>query len=337
LVKLFQAGSLSEFNLGNITAGLIASPESVQEQVTRQPLLWYRLFPNPTFGIGILPGLLLAAGPLLFLLFYFMGKKSWKLNVLQRLAIFLPLLAFLAVGSVVSTKIGGGGDLHNMDMFLIGLYFSVVLALINGGRNWIQTIHQEPGWVKLVLVISLIIPALGPLQEMRSYNLGKYASWLVVLTDVQNEKSLEMYPSQDVIDDSLSSIQREVDSALGRGEVLFLDQRQLLTFGYIKGVPLVPDYDKKVLIEQALASNHDYFQGFYRDLQEGRFSLIVSQSLSTSKKGSEYQFGEENDAWVKWISRPLLCYYEIKRTLVEVNVQLLVPRQNPLNCSKKLP
>ena len=333
LVKLFQTGSLSELNLG----GLIASPESVQEQMTRQPLLWYRLFPNPTFGIGILPGLLLAAGPLLFLLFYFMSKKSWKLNVLQRLAIFLPLLAFLGVGSVVSTKIGGGGDLHNMDMFLIGLYFSVVLAFINGGKNWIQTIYKEPGWVKLILVVSLIIPALGPLQEMRSYNLGKYASWLVVLTDVQNEKSLEMYPSQDVIDDSLNSIQREVDLALSQGEVLFLDQRQLLTFGYITDVPLVPDYDKKVLIEQALASNRDYFQEFYRDLQEGRFSLIVSQSLSTSKKGSEYQFGEENDAWVKWISRPLLCYYEIKQTLVEVNVQLLVPRQNPLNCSKKLP
>ncbi len=333
LIQWFQTGQLT----GNIAEGLSLSPGGVQEQVTRQALLWYRLFPNPTYGIGIIFGLLLAAGPLAYFLFYLARDKRWKMNVLQVLAILLPLLAFLGVGLVVSAKIGGGGDLHNMDMLLIGLYFSMMIAWVKGGRDWLETINSGPGWVKLLIVISLVIPALGPLQEMRSYDLGEKASWLVVLTDAPNEKSLEMYPSQDVIDNSLDSIQTEVDLARVQGEILFLDQRQLLTFGFITDVPLVPDYDKKVLIERALASERSYFDGFYKDLQEDRFSLIVTQSLSTSKKGSEYEFGEENDAWVKWISRPLLCYYEIKQTLAEVNVQLLVPRQDAVDCSKKLP
>jgi hypothetical protein len=222
-------------------------------------------------------------------------------------------------------------------MLLIGLLFCFLIASLTGGRNWLLTIHTESSWVKLVIVASVIIPTLGPLQDMRSYDLGKSASRLVVLTGAPNEKSLEMYPSKNVIDDSLSAIQRSADLALAEGEVLFLDQRQLLTFGYITNIPLVPEYDKKVLIEQALASNHSYFDEFYRDLQDKRFSLIITQSLSTSKKGSEYQFGEENDAWVKWISRPLLCYYQIKQALPEVNVQLLVPRADTVNCPKKLP
>ena len=47
-------------------------------------------------------------------------------------------LAFLVVGLVASVKIGGGGDLHNMDMFLIGLLFTSALAWQNGGSDWIQ-------------------------------------------------------------------------------------------------------------------------------------------------------------------------------------------------------
>jgi hypothetical protein len=260
------------------------------------------------------------------------------MNTWQKLAIVLPLLAFWAVGVVVSTKIGGGGDLHNMDMFLIGLFFTAVIALHNSDwRNLLLAEHTGSFWLKLVVVMLLILPAVGALQEMRSYNFGEDASRLVALTDAANEKALEMYPSQQVIDDSLRSIQREVELALGAGDVLFLDQRQLLTFGFITNVPLVPEYDKKVLMEQALASNRDYFEEFYRDLQDDRFSLIITQPLNTPRKGSDYQFGEENNAWVKWISRPLLCYYEEKQTFLEVNVQLLVPNPEVADCTKKLP
>jgi hypothetical protein len=192
-------------------------------------------------------------------------------------------------------------------------------------------------WVKVLIVASIIIPALVPLQEMRSYSFGYKASWLVGLTDLPNERALDMYPSQSGIDDTLKGIQREIDKSIDDGEILFVDQRQLLTFGFVKNVPLVPDYDKKVLIERALASNDEYFQLFYKDLADKRFSLIISQPLNTPKKGSNNEFGEENNAWVKWVADPLLCYYEVKQTFLDTGVQLLVPRQGSLDCASELP
>lgn len=50
-----------------------------------------------------------------------------------------------------------------------------------------------------------------------------------------------------------------------------------------------------------------------------------------------FQFDEENNAWVKWVSRPVLCYYEPKVTLKEVGVQLLVPKADTSDCSSQLP
>ena len=109
----------------------------VIQKLTFQPLLWYRLLPNSTYGTGILFALLLAAGPLVIILLYLLANNIWQINGLQKLSLLLPLLAFLVVGLVVSTKIGGGGDLHNMDMFLIGLLFTAAIAWDGGAGDWL--------------------------------------------------------------------------------------------------------------------------------------------------------------------------------------------------------
>jgi hypothetical protein len=80
-----------------------------------------------------------------------------------------------------------------------------------------------------------------------------------------------------------------------------------------------------------------YFQDFYQDLADQRFSLIISEPLRTPAQDSSFQFGEENNAWVKWVSIPLLCYYEELDTLKTVKVQLLIPKPNPEDCSAALP
>ena len=112
--------------------------------MTAHPLLWYRLFPNATYGIGILLALLIAVAPAILLLVYLSSTKKWMLNIWQKLALILPSIAFLAVGLIVSTKIGGGGDLHNLDMFLIGIFFTAVIAWENGGRQWLSEIDTIP-------------------------------------------------------------------------------------------------------------------------------------------------------------------------------------------------
>ena len=123
-------------------------------------------------------------------------------------------------------------------------------------------------------------------------------------------KYLEMLPARAEIVEILGTIQGEVELAKPHGEILFMDQRQLLTFGYVEDVPLVPEYEKKVLMNAAMGSNERYFRKLYADLAAKRFSLIISEPLRAPVKDSSYQFGEENNAWVRWVVEPVLCYYE---------------------------
>ena len=319
-------------DIGSQIANSGVTSEFVAGAVSDQPLLWYRLLPNSTYGNGILIGLLIAVVPLLVILFWLASTKKWVLNIWQKLALTGASLAFLTVGLIASTKIGGGGDLHNMDMFFIGLAFTAVIAWYNGGRQAILNSDHLPVWMKIIIIASLVIPALGPWRQMRSFNYGEQAASLVVLTDAPDEKSLDLLPSDEKVNRALEKIQDAVAVAKEDSEVLFLDQRQLLTFAYITGVPLVPEYEKKVLMNQALSGNAEYFQSFYKDLAAGRFSLIVSEKLFTPIKDSSFEFGEENNAWVTWVAKPLLCYYQETSTLKEVGVQLFIPRENPAEC-----
>ncbi len=309
----------------------------VVDAVKDQPLLWYRLLPNSTYDNGILLSLLFAIAPLSIVLAYLSAMGIWKLSGLQKTFLILPLLAFLAVGLVASTKIGGGGDLHNMDMFLIGLLFAGALAWQNGGRDWVANDKAIPSIMKVAIVALLVNSSIAPLIEMRTYNFGDDLVRLRILLDADRKDMLEMLPTQTETEDALQRIQSEVDQAKLNGDVLFMDQRQLLTFGYITGVPLVPDYEKKFVMNQALSGDADYFQKYYADLAAKRFSLIITEPLRTPIQDSSYQFGEENNAWVKWVANPTLCYYEPLETLKTVRAQLLVPKQGVVDCSAALP
>jgi hypothetical protein len=160
----------------------------------------------------------------------------------------------------------------------------------------------------------------------------------VTLADVSPDSPFpETLPSEQDTMNALGRIRQEVERAASSGDVLFIDQRQLLTFGYIEGIPLIPEYDKKVLINQAMSEDAQYFQIFYHDLASQRFSLIISNPLHMRFQTDTDDFSEENNAWVKWISTPVLCYYEPLVTLKKVTVQLLVPREDISACDQMLP
>jgi hypothetical protein len=78
-----------------------------------------------------------------------------------------------------------------------------------------------------------------------------------------------------------------------------------------------------------MASNSQYFYTFYEDLKAHRFTLIVNEPANIIIRGSEYSFGEENDAFVRWVTQPLLCTYEPIYTSTDTSVQLLIPRETP--------
>lgn len=313
---------------------------AVSSSVSGQPLLWYRLLPNSTYGEGILLGLVLATLPLIAILVYLAITRRWKLNLLQKLSIVLPLLAFLVVGLIVSVKIGGGGDLHNLDMFIIGLMFAGAIAWRNGAFQWIDEIPAAPVWVRFMLVALILVPGYQPLLHMVPISITGDRKTVATLADIVEDPLPnplpDTLPSKEDTDKALERIQRIVAREAQSGEVLFMDQRQLLTFGYVD-VPLIPEYDKKVLINQAMYGDAHYFEGFYQDLASQRFSLIITSPVNRRLDKTEGHFSEENNAWVKWVTTPLLCYYESLDRLKRVDVELLVPRQDTSTCVEVLP
>jgi hypothetical protein len=289
---------------GSVAVSLMIDPS---RGVTRQPLLWDRLFPNSTYAPGILLGTLWAVLPVVILLLWLALKGAWKVNLWQAVGILAPSLAFLGVGLVASTKIGGGSNLHNLDMFWVAL---VLVA----GWAWKDMVYacthanQSHTWGVVLVSLALISPATYAIQ---------YGSPLVL-------------PPKEQVQAALATIRQNVAGAQQHGEVLFLDDRQLLTFGEVTNVPLVVEYEKKYLMDQAMAGNAAYFQQFNKDLAAHRFTMIITEPLALTYKAIENNFSQENNAYVHWVTAPLMCYYQPKVTFNEVSTQILVPRSTPL-------
>lgn len=283
---------------------------------SQQPLLWYRLLPNNTLGPGVLFMTLYTTGPLVVLLIWWIASRRWDLDITQKFAVFGALSGFFGVGLVISTKIGGGGDLHNLDMYLVTLMVVASLAMMK-----VQTSRPWPAWTVVMVLLLILVPV------YRFTPLSTYVYNGTVLT----------LPKQSEIKKSLTAIRKEVSRAVQQGDVLFMDQRQLLTFGYVDAIPLIPEYEKKYMMDQAMASNGNYFKPYYQDLANKRFTLIVTEPLRSKLQGEMGgQFSEENDAWVTWVSNPTLCFYEPIYLSRTTDVELLIPRENPVGCEEYL-
>lgn len=297
--------NINAWRLGTEARPSVLSVEGATYVLQRQPLMWSRLWPNETKELGIVLGLLFAAGPLVALLIYAAASKRWRLNVVQNLALTGMLLAFLVVGTIVSVKIGGGSNLHNLDMLLIGLLFTGMLAWEGGLRDWVLS-PSRSRWAVAALTLMLVLyPAWNEFRLAHPLNVPdqKRAAYIVNL------------------------IQRYVDRNREKGDILFIDHRQLLTFGFVTDVPLVPEYEKKLMMDHAMADDEPYFNEFYADLAAHRFSLIVTEPVRLEFQGGYYEFGYENDAWVRWVAHPLMCYYTPLLTIRDMNVQLLGPKE----------
>ncbi|HJR79393.1 MAG TPA: hypothetical protein VJ821_04920, partial [Anaerolineales bacterium] len=284
-----------------------------------QPLLWYRLLPNDTLGPGVLLLALRYTLPLWIILGWWMFSRRGQLDWIQKTAISGALIGFFVIGLVISTKIGGGGDLHNLDMFLITLLVVMVLWLTSLDLSAVQM--RWPAWT-VVLICFLAFWVVYPFTPMHP------GSDHHPRLDLANESR---------VSEAFSAVSDEVAKFAKSGEVLFMDHRQLLTFGYVPAIPFVPEYEKKYMMDQAMANNAHYFEAYYHDLAKKRFALIVTEPLRTkTREELGGPFSEENDAWVLWISNPTLCFYEPLYRSTDVNVELLVPKQNPLGCEQYL-
>ena len=111
------------------------------------------------------------------------------------------------------------------------------------------------------------------------------------------------------------------------GEILFMYERQLLTFGMIPRVPLVPEDEVVSLMEMAISGNEPYLAQFYSDLASHRFAAIVAHPQNLGVETGD--FIEESDVWNRLVAQPMLCQYKPALTLAYSHVQILVPRARP--------
>lgn len=280
-------------------------------------LLWYRLWPNATFPLGILPSILLVSAPLFLWIGLQLRRSGMPLSPLRLMGLLAILLVFFAGGLVVSVKIGGGNNLHNLDAYL---FFLLVITAYLGFHRLEREEERGEGLDELpsfspasisLLGLSLVMPVLYVLST---------GTMLEPLNNVRIERSLKSI-------DEYAQLARQ-----SGGEMLFISERHLLTFGMLDDIPLVPDYERTYLMEMAMAGNQAYFSRFYRELKNQRFAVIVTQPMNLTIKGETEVFGEENDAWVEWVAEPVLCYYVAAETVRGMGLQFLVPRETLRDC-----
>jgi len=271
-------------------------------------LLWYRLLPNENHALGILPAILIVSGPLLVTVI--IAARQWRaLHPIRWLGLFSMIVALFAGSLVVSVKIGGGGDLHNMDTYAV--LVGIVAAYFVGGRVQVESGESQlvvRSWPLLATALLILILFLIPLL----YPYPKF--------DV--EKNRQAY----------QQLVQAVNEAGKNGPVLLINERQLVALSDVHA-PLVYDYEVVTLMEMAMSGNQAYLGRFYNDLANHRFAAIVAnkQNLGFKEAGAFY---EENNVWNLRVSPYILCHYSPVLSIEpEGNrIEVYIPSAESGNC-----
>ena len=251
-------------------------------------LLWYRLFPNPTFKPGILIGSLAVSGVVLFFIGKNLKKRNWSNS--RKIAIVGIIAVFLLGGLIVSVKIGGGADLHNMDIYL--MLIAVLFIFLYFGKEkagkeidfLLQTRYKHL-WIFLLYVPVIYISAnVPPLPEL----------------DYQTAA------------DTIQTMQEEVNFYNDQGEdVLLATQHHLYTFDIISDVIQDPFYEKTLMMEVAISENKSLIQKYRNDMEEGKYPVIISDALFPGHKNRyESSFAEEQYYYAEYIADTIRKHYQ---------------------------
>lgn len=310
----FLAGSLAAFASMQIYIAVsgINNPGDFFTSLSSS-LLWFRLWPNPSYPPGVLLAVLIFSVPFWLLMAFFIKKSNlWAGVEKYRLVLLgLELLVLFIGGIFVSMKIGGGADIHNMDAYL------VLLLVIS--TYWLAQIWKESGnaqtfravipWGLIALLI--LVPAwFGSLEKAQFWQYNPETSRV-----------------------TLSALQQKVDQLNTEGkQVLFINQRHLISMHMLNNVTLIPEYEREELMEMAMAQNKDYLQQFRQDLVNHRFGAIVVDPLRFNYFGEEDAMGAENNAWSRYVVKSILCSYQLESSYAADRVAIYVPQTGPDQC-----
>ena len=308
----FVAGILIAVIAQRIYVALSGVPDSsIFFTSLASDLLWYRLWPNASYFLGILPGALLASLPIWIAMFIVIRSRKNDWHPLRLVLIFTALFVLFLGGLVVSLKIGGGANLHNMDAYfsllLIVLAYLIFARYRPEGGNIARPVLLH--W--LLIVSLLIMPAWSYLQ----FNIG----------------SVNYDPAR--TQNVMTSLQEYVDQTNAQGgKVLFITQRHLLSMHMLNNVALVPEYEREDLMEIAMSNNIPYLQTFREDMEDQRFALIVVDPLNYNVLSKNRSFAEENNVWVTRIMKSILCNYREESIFPADEIALYVPQEGARQC-----
>ena len=276
-------------------------------------LLWYRLLPSATFPTGILPAAILSSASMWLVVFMAFRIHKGGFHPLRQFLLVAALIVLFMAGVFVSLKIGGGADLHNMDSYFVIMLIMVVYLIFTQYRNEDGTFNSPMSikWVVVALLIAM------PVWSQIQSGVGT----------VEYDRSRT--------DAVVASLQERVDHINSQGgEVLFINQRHLISMGMLSDVTLVPEYEREDLMEMAMGNNTEYLSRFRSDMESQRFSFIVVDPLKFQYLGPERSFGEENNVWVRRVMKHILCNYREDEIFLEDNVALYVPQEGERQCPR---
>jgi hypothetical protein len=309
----FVIGTLTAYLSQRVYIVLSGIPDSgIFYTSLASDLLWYRLWPNASYFLGILPGALLASLPAWIAMYVVIRGRTSDWHPIRLVLIFAALLVLFAGGLVVSLKIGGGANLHNMDAYFSLLLIVLAYFVFARYRPEYGEIAQPVPLHWLLVSALIVMPAWSYLQfNIGSRGLGNTTRTQVVLT----------------------KLQERVDQVNAQGgEVLFITQRHLISMHMLDGVTLVPEYEREDLMEIAMANNLQHIQAFREVMEDQRFALIVVDPLNYNTLSRQRSFAEENNVWVTRIMKPILCNYREEMAFPADEIALYVPQEGERQC-----
>ncbi len=282
-------------------------------------LLWFRLIPNQSYYLGVLPAIVLYSLPAWVIIFLFWKKGINKGNKIPSIMLILELIVLFAGGIIVSMKIGGGVDIHNMDAYavlliIISAYYLTNLLKVHviSDQDSAGTIEGQGGFNYFnIITCIVIVPVFFSVQNVTSfYQFDKEKSQI-----------------------TLKALQNLVDRVNTKnGDILFITQRHLITMNMLHGVKLIPEYEREDLMEMAMSQNEPYLNRFRADMENHRFAAIIVDPLKYIYAGDQDAMGAENNAWTRYVIKRILCSYEPEVIFAADRVAIYVPQTGENKC-----
>jgi hypothetical protein len=309
----FVMGTLIAFVSQRVYIALSGVPDSSHFYTSfTSNLLWYRLMPNASYFLGILPAAILASLPLWLGIYLVISSRKGDWHPIRLTLIFAALFVLFVGGLVVSVKIGGGANLHNMDAYLSMLLIVFAYFVFARYRRENGELAQPVAMPWLLALALIIMPAWSYLQfgiDYKSYD------------PIRTEKIM-------------ATLQQKVDEVNAEGgEVLFITQRHLIAMNMLKNVTLVPEYEREDLMEMVMADNPDYLARFRDDIGNQRFDLIIVDPLNDTIMRRTRGFSDENNAWVRRVVVHILCNYRAEVVYPLHEIALYVPQEGERQCT----